>query len=100
MLDIKRGEDGEIALVGRFDAAQEQRASDFFDTLAGPAVVNLRELAYISSLGLGILLRTQKRLKASTGGGLTLVHVNPHILDVLKYSGLTQVFEIRNDPAG
>ena len=50
-------------------------------------------LDYISSAGLGILLAAQKGLSAK-GGGLRLVNVNGHILDVLRLSGFDQVFEL------
>ena len=96
MFEIKIADGGNVVLSGRLDAAQEKRASDVFDTLAGPQTVDLKALDYISSLGLGILLRTQKRLRAA-GGGLTLIHVRPHIHDIFRYSGLTQVFDVRKE---
>ena len=94
MLEIKFGEDGELVLVGRFDASQSDKASEVFDGLTGPTVVDLSRLEYISSLGLGVLLRAQKRLKQEAGAGLKLVRVNPHVNDILTYSGFNQVFEI------
>ena len=50
-------------------------------------------LEYISSAGLGVLLKTQKRLTAS-GGKLRLVGVNRHLQDIFRYSGFDQIFEI------
>ncbi len=95
MFEIKHGDGGVLILSGRLDAAQEAKARAVFDALTEPRVVDLRDLAYISSLGLGILLRTQMRLKAASGQGLTLIHVNPHIHDVFRYSGFDQIFDIR-----
>ncbi len=97
MFEIKVADGGEVVLSGRLDAAQERKAEVVLDALQAPTVVDLGELDYISSLGLGLLLRTQKRLKASTGSGLTLVRMSPHIHDIFRYSGLTQVFDIRQD---
>ena len=97
MFEIRFGDRGEVRLSGRFDAAREAEASAFFDALAEPKIVDLKGLAYISSLGLGVLLRTQKRLMASAGGGLTLVNVSPHIHDILRFSGFSQIFDIRTD---
>jgi anti-sigma B factor antagonist len=97
MFEIKYGDRGEVQLSGRFDAAREAEASAFFDAIPGPQVVDLKGLTYVSSLGLGILLRTQKRLMANGGKGLSLVNVSPHILDVLRFSGFAQIFEIRTD---
>jgi anti-sigma B factor antagonist len=47
----------------------------------------------MSSAGLGVLLRTHKRLMSS-GGGLKLVNVNSHINDIFMYSGFDKLFEI------
>jgi anti-anti-sigma factor len=98
MLDISFGQQGEIVLSGRFDAAQEARASALFDTLEEPRVVDLARLEYISSVGLVILIRTQKRLKARMGGGLRLVGVSPHIHEIFRYAGFLQVFEVEAAP--
>lgn len=97
MFEIKSDEGGRVALSGRLDAAQAPRAQAFLDGLAGPAVVDLRALDYISSAGLAVLLRTQKRLLPG-GGGLRLVNVNPHIFDIFRYAGFDQIFQI--EPAG
>ena len=51
------------------------------------------QLEYISSAGLGVLLKTQKRLLA-TGGKLRLVRLKPHLRDIFTYSGFDQLFEI------
>ncbi len=54
-------------------------------------------LEYISSAGLGVLLKTQKRLLAS-GGKLKLTGVNRHLQDIFRYSGFDQIFEIEAAP--
>ena len=93
MLDIRFGEGGEIVLSGRFDASQEPKAQAFLSAIHESRVVDLRELEYVSSAGLGTLLDVQKRLKAS-GAGLRLVGANKHIRDILRLSGFDRVFEI------
>ncbi len=45
------------------------------------------------SAGLGVLLKTQKRL-VETGVGLKIINVNNHIHDVFRYSGFNSIFEI------
>ena len=60
-------------------------------------LLNLADLDYISSAGLGVLLRTQKRLMAS-GSGLKMVNVNSHIGDIFRFSGFDQIFEIQRAP--
>ena len=58
-----------------------------------PRVVDMAALDYISSAGLGVLMRTQKRLMAG-GSGLKLINVNHHIADIFRFSGFDQIFEI------
>ena len=97
MLEIEQGADGTMALVGRLDAAQAPKVQAALDALAGAARLDFSRLEYVSSAGLGVLLKTQKRLGAS--GGLTLVNVNSHIMDVFRYSGFDQIFRIEGSGA-
>lgn len=93
MLEIKAGENLEIVLIGRFDAAQADYAKTVFLSLDEGKVVDFSRLEYISSAGLGVLLAAQKRL-SERGHGLRLINVNPHIRDIFRYSGFDQIFEI------
>ena len=94
MFEIKFGDQGQIVMAGRFDAAQEGKADVIFDSITEPIVVDMGGLDYISSLGLGILLKAEKRLKSAGGTGLKLVNVGPHINDIFRYSGFSQIFDI------
>ena len=82
-----------MVATGRLDAAQAARAQDYLDGIEGACVIDLSALEYISSAGLGVLLRTHKRLLAD-GGGLKLVNVNAHLCDIFAYSGFDRLFEI------
>jgi anti-anti-sigma factor len=93
MFEAGIGESGEVFFAGRLDAAQAAKAESFLAGLDAPAVIDFERLEYISSAGLGVLLKTQKRLMGA-GGGLTLVNVNHHIRDVFRYSGFDQIFKI------
>jgi anti-sigma B factor antagonist len=93
MFEIRLGEQGEVVCEGRLDASQAAKAQAFLDALPTPHVVDLGGLEYISSAGLGVLLRTQKRVLQS-GGGLRLIKVNRHIRDIFRYSGFDRIFEI------
>lgn|SRR5262245_29512199 len=99
MLKITFGSQGEIVLSGRFDASQEDRARVVFDAIQVGSIVDLKDLEYISSMGLGILIKTQKRLKARGAGGLTLVNANHHVNEVFRLAGLHMVFDIRASEA-
>lgn len=93
MFEIDFNDAGAVAMKGRLDAAQAQSAQDFLDRVPGDCVVDMIELEYISSAGLGVLLKTHKRLMAMSGG-LKLVNVNSHIHDIFRYSGFDKLFEI------
>jgi anti-sigma B factor antagonist len=93
MFEIRRGERGEIVLEGRLDAAQCEKALSFLDAIENPRELDMGGLQYISSAGLGVLLKTQKRVM-ERGGGLRLVNVNAHINDIFRYSGFDKIFEV------
>lgn len=93
MFEIEFNENGEVAVSGRLDAAQAALAQGFLDEVEGACVVDMQRLDYISSAGLGVLLRTHKRLMAG-GHGLELVNVKSHINDIFRYSGFDKLFVI------
>lgn len=94
MFEIGLNESGEVVVSGRLDAAQAGKAQEFLDGVEGPCVVDMGALDYISSAGLGVLLRTHKRLMGGSRG-LELVNVNSHINDIFSYSGFDKLFVIR-----
>lgn len=93
MLAITNGHDETVVIVGRLDAAQAPQAQAFLDGAVGTVTLDCSGLEYISSAGLGVLLKTQKRLLAS-GGKLRLSGVSRHLQDIFGYSGFDQLFEI------
>lgn len=100
MFDIDFVEGGSIAVTGRLDAANALRAQEFLDQVMDDCVLDLAQLEYISSAGLGVLLRTHKRLMGN-GPGVRLVNVNAHIRDIFTYSGFDKLFQIETlDNAG
>ncbi len=93
MFEIDYGSDGEVLYRGRLDAAQCAKAQSFMDEIAEARTLDFSQLEYISSAGLGILLKTQKRL-AESGAALRIINVNNHIHDVFRYSGFDTIFDI------
>ena len=93
MFEIGYGNDGEVAFTGRLDAAQCAKAQEFLDAAPTPQTFDFTGLEYISSAGLGVLLKAHKRLLAG-GGKLRLTNVNNHIFDILRFSGFDRVFEV------
>jgi anti-anti-sigma factor len=90
---MRRGEDGTIALRGRLDAVQAELLIDVFRRIVTSCTIDLRELDYISSAGLGILFATHKRL-VDSGGALRLVNLKPHIRELFGIGGFDKIFEL------
>ncbi len=95
MFDIELIQAGQVSLSGRLDAAQAEKAESFLATIDGDYVIDLSSLEYISSAGLGVLLKTHKKMMAA-GSGLKLVKVDSHIANIFKYSGFDKLFEIES----
>ena len=94
MFTLEIGADGAVVVAGRLDAAQSPAAQQFLDGMSGKVLLDCSRLEYVSSAGLGVLLKTQKRLMASSGK-LRLAGVNRHLQDIFQYSGFDQIFEIQ-----
>ncbi len=93
MLDIQFPSVDVVRLQGRLDAVQAGAAQAALDRVNGRVTLDCAALEYIASAGLGVLLKTQKRLKAG-GGGLRLVGLSAPVFDVFAYAGFDRVFEI------
>ena len=94
MFEIKLGDRGEIVATGRLDASRVDQAKTILDAVDSSKTVDLAGLDYISSVGIGVLVATQKRL-GETGHRLELVNVKDRIKEVLRCSGLDGIFGIR-----
>ncbi len=93
MLEIELTGAGTITVGGRLDALEAPKAQTFLDAVDGDCVLDLSNLEYVSSAGLGVLMKTHKRL-VGMGGGLKLINVKGHIFDIFSYSGFDKLFEI------
>ncbi|MFO7608166.1 MAG: STAS domain-containing protein [Candidatus Krumholzibacteriia bacterium] len=91
MFDIRRTEDGSIALKGRLDAASAPVAREFLAAVEGPARLDFSGLDYIASVGLGVLAAAQRRL-LDRGEGLVLAGLSPHLREVLSLAGFEAIF--------
>jgi len=98
MFDIDMNEKGDVMVSGRLDAANAENALAFLNGIEDRVVIDMGALEYISSAGLGVLLRTHKRVMTG-GSGLKLVNVSPHIRDIFTYSGFDKLFEIETSGA-
>lgn len=93
MFDTRILENGDVELIGRLDASQTEKANVVFSMITTSRTLDCKELEYISSAGLGVLLATQQRLRA-TGNGLKLINLNKHIRDIFMFTGFEKIFTI------
>ncbi len=86
-----------IALRGRLDAytspTLESRIQAILDQGGNRLVFDFSELAYISSLGLRVLIVAAKNLQ-KIDGKIALAALSEHIHDIFKMSGFTRIFPI------
>lgn len=87
-----------LAVKGRIDAST---VKDFAQALhhlteAGhyKIVINMKDVAYISSAGLSELINTQKICKYLKRGEVVLAEISPRVREVLELAGLTPLFKI------
>ncbi len=90
--------DGHVVVhpVGRLDAtngpALDQALEDVFDGGANRFVLDMSGIAYISSLGLAVLLRGAKRAKGE-GGRISLCALQDGVTKVFEISGFFVLFD-------
>ena len=80
-------------ISGRLDATQAAAAQAYLDRLGGVVTIDCARLDYLSSAGLGVFLKTHKRLLGA-GGRLRLTAVSRHLQDIFSYSGFDQILDI------
>ncbi|HEX8985026.1 MAG TPA: STAS domain-containing protein [Bryobacteraceae bacterium] len=103
-LQIQNREREGIAILdlnGRLTMGEEASAlRDALRALAASGVknvlLNLKELSYIDSTGLGALVVCFTTLRKQ-GGKLKLEHVNRRNIELLLFTKLTTIFELFND---
>ena len=93
MIDIKTSGNNEIHISGRFDASQTEKADNVFDSIDNDCTIDFTGLDYISSAGLGSLLKLHVKINKD-GHKITLKNLNKHVREVFKYSKLDNVFII------
>ena len=103
-MELVSRRDGEVAILdlsGKLTLGEgdQQLRAAFEEALAGGrplVVINLGNVPYIDSAGLGELISTQKRA-AAAGGAVRLLNPLKRVYDVLHAVKLDSVFEIYQD---
>ena len=93
MLKLVKKNEGEMSLAGRLDAVEVDKIQSTFDNLTHSVVLDCKDLDYISSAGLGLLISTQLRLNKS-GANVKLINVGKFVRDVLRFSGFDKILEV------
>lgn len=98
MVEEKRlGDIPVLSLGGRMDSTTSPDAEAHLTRLIGDGaqkiVVDFKDLEYISSAGLRVLLAAQKRLKQA-GGAVFLSALRPEIRKVFDIAGFNRLFSI------
>ncbi|MDA8267603.1 MAG: STAS domain-containing protein [Actinomycetota bacterium] len=91
-----------LAAAGEIDVYTAPRLREQLLQLAhaghATVVVDLTEVSFIDSTGLGVLVSGLKRFREA-GGDLRLVVTQPQILKVLEITGLSSVFAVHDTAA-
>ena len=93
MFEIRAEDDDRVLLIGRFDAAQTQKAQDVLYKLKASTVVDCQDLRYCASAAFGILFEAQRRL-LDVGHSLTLVNLSPHLRELFDIGGFDRILRI------
>lgn len=102
-MEIQTARDGEkltVQLKGRLDAVTAiQFDKEISKILEGVnnLTIDLKNLDYIASAGLRILLKLQKRM--NTQGEMLIINVNSTVREVLEMTGFSRLLTIEETPA-
>ena len=94
-MDIKKQKDGTkltVAISGRIDTATAPEAEAFInENLDGVQnlILDFKEVNYVSSAGLRVLLSLYKKMAAKDG--MKLINVNEAVRDVFEVTGFDEI---------
>lgn len=95
MFDINYNDETRIiTMQGTFEASQAEECQDVFDQVKDSVTVDMSNLEFICSAGIGILVMTYNRLN-EIGEKIHLKNLNDHIKKVFELSLLDTIFEIK-----
>ena len=83
-----------VFLRGNFDTSKAEEVIEVFDKVEKSVTVDMSELQFICSSGIGVMVTVYRKLKEK-GEDICLVNLNEHIQKVFKLSLLDKVFTIK-----
>jgi len=72
----------------------QQRVDELLALASKSITIDCSKLAYIASSGLRHMISILKRCNAE-GGHLTLININPDVMEIFKVTNFDRVFDIR-----
>lgn len=86
-----------ISLSGRLDTITSPQLEEEINNISLDEIeifiLDVKELEYISSAGLRLLLKVHKKMTAQ-GGQLKLINVNDMIMEILDMTGMSDFLDI------
>lgn len=79
---------------GRLDASQVENAQEVLDKIEDSIEVNIQDLEYISSAGLGLLISVHLKL-TKVGNNMVVTNPNELVKNIFHLSRLDEVFDIK-----
>ncbi len=105
-MDIKTTTQDDVKIVflnGELDTVTSSEAETYLNELRSNGstkiVLNFKELDFISSAGLRVLLATAQELK-NTGGELRVCNLNADVQEVFDISGFSTLLNVFENEAG
>ncbi|MDR2102862.1 MAG: STAS domain-containing protein [Treponema sp.] len=86
-----------LSIKGKLSAAAVQEFNTAVEDALGESqdlVLDFKDVSYMASTGLRVLVAAQKKRHAS-GGSLVLSNVRKEVMEILEVTGLDEVFDIR-----
>jgi anti-sigma B factor antagonist len=83
-----------VRIFGSFDASKTKEVEDILGKINETFSIDMSELNFICSAGIGVLVMTYKRLK-ERGEKVYLTNLNDYIKKVFEASRLDTVFDIK-----
>ena len=95
MFQIEYKKDSQtVNLIGKLDTSSSTEAKDVLDKIENSITIDMADLNFICSAGIGTLVNTFSRLKKK-GENINLINLNSHIKKVFEVSCLDTVFDIK-----
>jgi len=93
MFEIRQDETGIIHFKGMFVAGKSKAAEEILGEITASTTLDFRDLKYISSSGLGLLIKIQRRLDA-TGDKIKIINASDHIRELFTVTRFDLIFDI------